>query len=86
MSGIYPAQILKENVVRWIKIPPLDVKDTALPKVINDASRIPKRQKQWRNDLSHVLMCVNLDIFKVLTMVTLASQNSIFSPRIKGKN
>ena len=86
MSGNYPAQILKENVVRWIKIPPLDVKDTALPKVINDASRIPKHQKQWWNDLSHVLMCVNLDIFKVLTMVTLASQNSIFSPRIKGKN
>ena len=47
MSGNYPAQILKENVVRWIKIPPLDVKDTVLPKVINDASRILKRQKQW---------------------------------------
>ena len=47
MSGIYPAQILKENVVRWIKTPPLDAKDTAPPKVINDASRIPKRQKQW---------------------------------------
>ena len=45
MSGIYPAQILKENVVRWIKTSPLDAKDTAPPKVINDASRIPKRQK-----------------------------------------
>ena len=46
MSGNYPAQILKENAVRWIKTPPLDAK----PKVINDASRIPKRQKQWWND------------------------------------
>ena len=50
MSGNYPAQILKENVVRWIKTPPLDVKDIAPPKVINDASRISKRQKQWWND------------------------------------
>ena len=46
MSGNYPAQILKENVVRWIKTPLLNAKDIALPKVINDASRIPKRQKQ----------------------------------------
>ena len=44
MSGIYPVQTLKENVVRWIKISPLDAKDTALPEVINDASRILKRQ------------------------------------------
>ena len=50
MSGNYPVQILKKNVVRWIKTPPLDVKDTAPPKVINDASRISKRQKQWWND------------------------------------
>ena len=47
MSGIYPAQTLKENVVRWIKTSPLDAKDIVPPKVINDASRIPKRQKQW---------------------------------------
>ena len=46
MSGNYPAQILKENVVRWIKTPPLDVKETTPPKVINDASQILKRQKQ----------------------------------------
>ena len=39
-GGIYPAQTLKENVVRWIKISPLDAKDTAPPKIINDASRI----------------------------------------------
>ena len=45
MSGIYPAQTLKENVVLWIKTSSLDAKDTALPEVINDASRIPKRQK-----------------------------------------
>ena len=42
MSGNYPAQILKENVVRWIKTPPLDANDTAPPKVINDALQIPK--------------------------------------------
>ena len=47
MSRHYPTQILKENVVRWIKTPPLDAKNTAPPKEINDASRIPKRQKQW---------------------------------------
>ena len=47
MSEIYPAQILKENVVCWIKTPLLDAKGTITPKVINDASRIPKRQKQW---------------------------------------
>ena len=50
MSGIYPAKILKENVVHWIKTPSLDAKDTASPKVINDASRISKRKKQWWND------------------------------------
>ena len=50
MRGIYLAQILKENVVRWIKTHLLDVKDTAPPKVLNDALRIPKRQKQWKND------------------------------------
>ena len=38
MSGNYPAQILKENAVHWIKTPPLDAKDTAPPKVINYAS------------------------------------------------
>ena len=46
MSGIYPVQTLKENVVHWIKISPLNAKDTASPEIINDASRIPKRQKQ----------------------------------------
>ena len=46
ISGIYPAQTLKENVVCWIKTSPLDAKDTALPEVINDALRILKRQKQ----------------------------------------
>ena len=50
MSGSYPAQILKENVVHWIKTHPLEVKDTSPPKVLNDVSRIPKRQKQWQND------------------------------------
>ena len=47
MSGNYPAQILKENAVRWIKTPPLDAKDTAPSKAINDTSRISKCQKQW---------------------------------------
>ena len=44
MSGIYPTQILKENVVHWIKVSSLDAKDTAPPGVINDTSRIPKCQ------------------------------------------
>ena len=43
MSGIYPAQTLKENVACWIKTSPLDAKNTALPELINDALRIPKR-------------------------------------------
>ena len=43
MSGIYPTQTLKENVVRWIKTSPLNAKDTAPPEVISDASRILKR-------------------------------------------
>ena len=50
MSENYPTQILKENVVHWIETPPLDVKDIAPPKVINEASRISKRQKQWWKD------------------------------------
>ena len=50
MSEIYHAQTLKENIVRWIKISPLDAKDTASSKVINDVSRIPKRQRQCWND------------------------------------
>ena len=45
-SGIYPAQTLKRNIVRWIKISPLDAKDTVPLEVINDVLRIPKRQKQ----------------------------------------
>ena len=44
MSGIYPAQILKENVVHWIKVSLLDAKDTAPHGIINDASRISKHQ------------------------------------------
>ena len=46
MSEIYPAQTLKENIVRWIKTSPLDAKDIVSSKLINDVSRIPKRQKQ----------------------------------------
>ena len=49
MSGIYPTQTLKENVVYWIKTSSMDAKDTAPPEVINDASSIPKRQKQGWN-------------------------------------
>ena len=46
MSEIYPAQTLKENVVRWIKTSPLDAKDIVLLEIINDASQISKRQNQ----------------------------------------
>ena len=45
MRGIYPAQTLKENVVRWIKTSPLDAKDTAPLEIISDISWIPKHQK-----------------------------------------
>ena len=44
MSGSYPTQTLKENIVRWIKVSPLDAKDTTPSGIINNASRIPKRQ------------------------------------------
>ena len=44
MNGSYPTQTLKENVVHWIKVSPLDAKYTAPPRVINDASQIPNRQ------------------------------------------
>ena len=46
MSGIYLAQTLKENVVRWIKTSPLDSKDTVSPELVNDTSRVPKHQEQ----------------------------------------
>ena len=85
MSGNYPAQILKENVVRWIKTSPLDVKDTVPPKVIDDASRTPKHQKQWWKAKKHVPTCANSEIFTFLTMVILAGQNPIFSPRVRGE-
>ena len=44
MSGSYLTQTLKENVIRWIKVSPLDAKYTAPPRVSNDASQIPNRQ------------------------------------------
>ena len=42
-SGIYPAQTLKRNIVRWIKVSLLNAKDTESSEVINDASQILKR-------------------------------------------
>ena len=45
MSEIYLAQTLKENIVRWIKISPLDAKDTTPPEIINAGSWIPNCQK-----------------------------------------
>ena len=45
-GGFYPAQILKRNTARWIKTLPLDARSITPPKVLNDVSRIPKRQKQ----------------------------------------
>ena len=45
MSEIYPAQTLKENVIHWIKISPLDAKGTVSPEAINDTSQIPNGQK-----------------------------------------
>ena len=49
-GGFYPTQILKGNTVRWIKISPLDARSIMPPKILNDVSRVPKRQKQWWND------------------------------------
>ena len=77
-GGFYPAQILKGNTVRWIKIPLLDVRDITPPKILNDVLRIPKHQRQWWNDWNDAPTCVSLNVFIVLTTVTLASQNSIF--------
>ena len=45
-GGFYPAQILKRNPDRWIKAPPLDAKSITPPKLLNEVSRVPKRQKQ----------------------------------------
>ena len=40
-SEIYLTQTLKENVVHWIKISPLEAKDTMSPEIINDTLWIP---------------------------------------------
>ena len=64
-SGIYLAQNLKRNIVCWIKVSPLDAKDTALSKVINDASRIPKQQKQWWNGWTYIPACANFGYFYI---------------------
>ena len=45
-SGSYPALNLEVKCYRWIKVSPLDAKDTAPLEIINDASQILKRQKQ----------------------------------------
>ena len=78
-SGIYLAQTLKRNIIRWIKVSPLNAKDTAPSEVINDASQILKCPKQWWNAWNHVLACADSGIFTFLTIVILAHQNSIFS-------
>ena len=36
----------RKNLDRWIRTPPLDVWNVMQPKVFNDASRVPKFQKQ----------------------------------------
>ena len=45
-GGFYPTQILKRNPDRWIKTPPLDARSITPPKILNDVSRVLKRQKQ----------------------------------------
>ena len=84
--GFYPAQILKRNLDRWIKAPPLDARSVTPPKVLNDISRVLKRQKQLWDDENDPSTCVSLNVFMVLNVIIFTSQNYTFSPRARGKN
>ena len=77
-GGFYPAQILKKNPNRWIRAPPLDVRSVTPPKVLNDVSRVPKRQKQLWDDKNDPSTCVGLNVFMVLNVIMFTSQNYIF--------
>ena len=46
MSGNYPAQILRKNIICWIYVSPLDARDIAPTGAINSASWISKHQDQ----------------------------------------
>ena len=45
-GDVIPPKYWRKNLDRWIRAPPLDVWSVMPPKVFNDASRVPKRQKQ----------------------------------------
>ena len=84
-GGFYPAQILKRNPDRWIKTPPLDAKGVTSPKLLNEALRVPKRQKQLWNDENVPSTCKGLNVFMVLNVIMFTSQNYTFSPRARGE-
>ena len=68
-GGHYPAQILEKKSGRWIRTPPLDVWSVTQPKIFNDASQVPKRQKQLWGDGNDPSMCMGLNIFMVLNVI-----------------
>ena len=45
-GDVIPPKYWRKNLDRWIRAPPLDVWSVTPPKVFNNASRVPKRQKQ----------------------------------------
>ena len=45
-GDVIPPKYWRKNLDRWIRTLPLDVWSVTQPKVFNDASRVPKRQKQ----------------------------------------
>ena len=48
------------------------------PKVLNDVSRVPKRQKQLWDDENDPFMHVSLNVFVILNVIIFTSQNYIF--------
>ena len=78
--------IEEKNLDRWIRAPSLDVRSVTQPKVLNNASRVPKHQKKLGDDGNDPSTCVGLNIFMVLNVIIFTSQNYTFSPRARGKN
>ena len=64
----------------------MDAKSITPPKVLNDVSQVPKRQKQLWDDENDPSTCVSLNVFMVLNVIIFTSQNYIFSPRTRGKD
>ena len=45
-GDVIPPKYWRKNLDHWIRTPPLDVWSVTQSKVFNDASRVPKLQKQ----------------------------------------